>query len=195
MNRWAYLNELFAYDVQRENYVNTTVVRNQIEESGMIVKGDPYMSDYQEQLKCILFKEGFAERMKRYCELRRMKETCRFFIAHEIMERQYDDLSLYYDKLGYDRIKALGYKEHEILAELEYHYRMNDIRQKFIETFKVGMRMTTDDIKRKMCEIYQSYGINKNGVAKHLETEYSIKMREVKVTMPDGYRKRGYEFI
>lgn len=60
VNRWAYLNELFAYDVQRENYVNTTVVRNQIEESGMIVKGDPYMSDYQEQLKCILFKEGFA---------------------------------------------------------------------------------------------------------------------------------------
>lgn len=60
VNRWAYLNDLFAYDVQRENYVNTTVVRNQIEESGMIVKGDPYMSDYQEQLKCILFKEGFA---------------------------------------------------------------------------------------------------------------------------------------
>lgn len=174
VNRWAYLNELFAYDVQRENYVNTTVVRNQIEESGMIVKGDPYMSDYQEQLKCILFKEGFAERMERYCELRRMKETCRFFIAHEIMERQYDDLSLYYDKLGYERIKALGYKEHRILAELEYHYRMNDIRQKFRETFKIGMRMTTDDIKRKMCEIYQSYGINKKGVAKHLENEYGI---------------------
>lgn len=133
--------------------------------------------------------------MMRYCELRRMKETCRFFIAHEIMERQYDDLSLYYDRLGYERIKALGYKEHNILAELEHHYRMNDIRQKFRGTFKVGMRMTTDDIKSKMCEIYQSYGISKKGVATHLDKEYGINMREVKVTMPDGYRKRGYEFI
>lgn len=195
VNRWAYLNDLFAYDVQRENYVNTTVVRNQIEESGMSVKGDPYMSDYQEQLKCILVKEGFSERMKRYCELRRMKETCRFFIAHEIMERQYDDLRVYYDKLGYERIKALGYKEHRILAELEHLYRMNDIRQKFRETFKVGMRMTTDEIKRIMGEIYQGYGITKNGVAKHLDKEYGIRMREVKITMPDGYRKRGYEFV
>lgn len=55
--------------------------------------------------------------------------------------------------------------------------------------------MTTDEIKRIMGEIYQGYGITKNGVAKHLDKEYGIRMREVKITMPDGYRKRGYEFI
>ena len=195
VNRWAYLNDLFAYDVQHENYVNHVVVRNQIEESGLSVKGDPYMLDYQEQLKCILVKVGFTDRMKRYCELRRMKETSKFFIAHEIMERQYDDLVVYYDKLGYDRIKALGYKEHRILSELEHHYKRNDIQCEFRKVFKVGTRMTTDEIKRIMGEIYQGYGITKKGVAKHLENEYGIRMKEIKVTMPDGYRKRGYEFI
>lgn len=56
-------------------------------------------------------KRGFADRMKRYCELRQMKETCRFYLASDLMERQYEDLRLYYDRLGFDRIKALGYKE------------------------------------------------------------------------------------
>ncbi len=110
VNRWAYLNELFAYDVQHENYLNRIVVKKQLEDSGFGIKREEKVSDYKEQLKCILTKEGFADRMKRYCELRQMKETCMFYLASDIMERQYEDLRLYYDRLGYDRIKALGFK-------------------------------------------------------------------------------------
>lgn len=70
VNRWAYLNELFAYDVQHENYQNSIVVKKQLEESGFNIKDREHQWDYKEQLKCILTKEGFSERMKRYCELR-----------------------------------------------------------------------------------------------------------------------------
>lgn len=195
VNRWAYLNELFAYDVQHENYVSSAVVRNQLEKNGLNPLGDPHLLDYKEQLKCILVKEGFAEKMKRYCELRKMKETSKFFIASGIMERQDEELKLYYDKLGYDRIKALGYKEHRILSELEQHFRKNDIQSEFRKIFRVGMRVTTDDIKNKMAEVYMSYGVTKNGVATHLYKEYGIKMKQVKISMPDGSRKGGYEFI
>ena len=195
VNRWAYLNELFAYDVQHENYQDSIIVKKQLEESRFRIKGEESQWDYKEQLKCILVKEGFSDRMKRYCELRQMKESCRFYLASDIMERQYDDLKLYYDRLGYDRIKALAYKESSLKNELERHYRENDIKRKFREVFIVGQRMATDDIKRTMSEIYASYGIKKKGVATQLERDYGIRLKPIKVTMPDGFRKGGYEFI
>lgn len=195
VNRWAYLNELFAYDVQHENYQDSIIVKKQLEESGFGIKGEEKRSDYKEQLKCILVKEGFADRMKRYCELRQMKESCRFYLASDIMERQYEDLRLYYDKLGYDRIKALGYKEKDLKNELERSYYENDIKQKFREVFAVGERMSTEDIKRTMTEIYARYGIKKKGVATQLERDYGIRLKPRKVNTPDGIRKGGYEFI
>lgn len=195
VNRWAYLNELFAYDVQHENYQDSIRVKRQLEESGFGIKGEEKRSDYKEQLKCILVKEGFADRMKRYCELRQLKETNPYYLADEIMERQYEGLKLYYDRLGYDRIKALGYKEKDLKNELERSYYENDIKQKFRETFIVGERMSTEDIKRTMTEIYANYGIKKKGVATLLERDYGIRLKSVKVTMPDGIRKGGYEFI
>ena len=166
-----------------------------MEDSRFGIKGEENQWDYKEQLKCILVKEGFADRMKRYCELRQMKETCRFYLASDIMERQYEDLRLYYDRLGYERIKALGFKEKDLKNELERSYRANDIKQKFRETFIVGERMATEDIKRIMSEIYSMYGINKSGVATHLERDYGIRMKNVKVATPDGFRKNGFEFI
>ncbi len=195
VNRWAYLNELFAYDVQHQNYQNSIIVKKQLEESGFGIKGEEKRSDYKEQLKCILVKEGFADRMKRYCELRHLKETNPYYLADEIMERQYEDLKLYYDRLGYDRIKALGFKEKDLKNELERSYRENDIKRKFREVFIVGERMSTEEIKRIMTEIYATYGIKKKGVATQLERDYGIRLKSVKVTMPDGLRKGGYEFI
>lgn len=195
VNRWAYLNELFAYDVQHENYQDSIIVKKQLEESGFGIKGEEKRSDYKEQLKCILVKEGFADRIKRYCELRQLKETNPYYLADEIMERQYEDLKLYYDRLGHERIKALGFKEKDLKNELERCYRENDIKRKFREVFAVGERMSTEDIKRTMTEIYASYGIKKNGVATQLERDYGIRLKPIKVTMPDGNRKGGYEFI
>ena len=114
-----------------------------MEDSGFEVSEDERRSDYKEQLKCILTKEGFADRIKRYCELRQLKETNPYYLADEIMERQYEDLRLYYDRLGYERIKALGFKEKDLKNELERCYRENDIKRKFREVFIVGERMSS----------------------------------------------------
>lgn len=195
VNRWAYLNDCFAYDVQHENYVNSIVVKRQLEDSGFGIKGAEKQSDYKEQLKCILTKEGFADRMKRYCELRQLKETNPFYMANEIMERQYDDLKLYYDRLGFERIKALAFKESSLKNELRGYYLQNDIRLKFRSIFKVGDKMITNDIKNRMTAVYAEYGIKKNGVATQLERDYGIRLKATKVTMLDGIRKNGYEFI
>ena len=195
VNRMAYLNELFAYDVQHENYQNSIIVKRQLEDSGFAVRESEKMADYKEQLKCILTKEGFADRMRRYCELRRLKESSPFVFATELMERQYEDLRMYYDKLGYERIRALGYKESGIKREMELYYRANDIKRKFRGMFAVGKRMSVDEIRQRMREVYASYGIKKSGVATDLKKEYGISIKAVKIATIDGVRKGGYEFI
>lgn len=195
VNRMAYLNDNFSYDVQKENYLDGISVRKQLEDSGFNVNGNEVHSDYEEQLECIIKKEGFSDRMKRYCEYRKNKENCQYFIADVIMERQYEDLKLYYDSLGYERIKTLGYKESNLKNEMMSKQATYHLYKEFRTIFPVGTRMLTDIIKLKMEEVYARYGIRQKGVASHLEKKFGIKIKSVKIPLADGSRKGGYEFI
>lgn len=195
VNRMAYLNDNFSYDVQKENYLDGISVRKQLEDSGFNVNENEVHSDYEEQLECIIKKEGFSDRMKRYCEYRKNKENCQYFIADAIMERQYEDLKLYYDSLGYERIKALGYKESNLKNEMMSKQVTYYLYKEFRTIFPVGTRLLTDIIKLKMEEVYARYGIRQKGVASHLEKKFGIKIKSVKIPLADGSRKGGYEFI
>lgn len=195
VNRMAYLNDNFSYDVQKENYLDGISVRKQLEDSGFNVNENEVHSDYEEQLECIIKKEGFSDRMKRYCEYRKNKENCQYFIADAIMERQYEDLKLYYDSLGYERIKALGYKESNLKNEMMSKQVTYYLYKEFRTIFPVGTRILTDIIKLKMEEVYVRYGIRQKGVASHLEKKFGIKIKSVKIPLADGSRKGGYEFI
>lgn len=195
VNRMAYLNDNFSYDVQKENYLDGISVRKQLEDSGFNVNENEVHLDYEEQLECIIKKEGFSDRMKRYCEYRKNKENCQYFIADAIMERQYEDLKLYYDSLGYERIKALGYKESNLKNEMMSKQVTYYLYKEFRTIFPVGTRLLTDIIKLKMEEVYARYGIRQKGVASHLEKKFGIKIKSVKIPLADGSRKSGYEFI
>jgi len=195
VNNMAYLNECFSYDVQKESYLDGITVRKQLEDSGFNVSGNEVHLDYEEQLECIIKKEGFADRMKRYCEYRRNKETCMFVLVDEVMERQCEDLKLYYDSLGYERIKALGYKELNLKNEMMNRRETYHLYKEFRAIFPVGTRMLTDMIKQKMEEVYAKYGIRQKGVASHLEKRFGIRIKPVKIPLADGSRKSGYEFV
>lgn len=195
VNEMAYLNDCFSYDVQKENYLDGITVRKQLEDSGFNVYGKEQYSDYEEQLECIIKKESFADRMKRYCEYRKNKESNMFFFALEVMERQYEDLKLFYDSLGYERIKALGYKEKDLKNEIKSKKEIPHLYNEFRRFFPVGTKMLTDDIKSKMAKVYAKYGIKKTCVVANLGKLYGIKIRPVKIPLGDGSRKNGFKFI
>lgn len=195
VNDMAYLNECFSYDVQKENYLDGVKVRKQLEDSGFNVNGNEVHSDYEEQLECIIKKESFADRMKRYCEYRKQKETSMFVLVDEVMEHQCEDLKLYYDLLGYERIKALGYKELNLKNEMMNRRETYHLYKEFRTIFPVGTRMLTDSIKLKMEEVYARYGIRQKGVASHLEKRFGVKIKPAKITLANGSRKSGYEFV
>lgn len=195
VNRMAYLNDCFSYDVQKENYLDGITVRKQLEDNDFNINGDEVYSDYEEQLECIIRKESFADRMKRYCEYRKNKEACMFVLVDEVMEHQCEDLKLYYDALGYERIKALGYKELNLKNEMMNRRETYHLYKEFRVIFPVGIKMLTDMIKLKMEEVYARYGIRQKGVASHLEKRFGIRIKPAKITLADGSRKGGYEFI
>ena len=104
-------------------------------------------------------------------------------------------MKLYYDSLGYERIKALGYKELNLKNEMMNRRETYHLYKEFRAIFPVGTRMPTDMIKQKMEEVYARYGIRQKGVASHLEKRFGIKIKPAKITLADGSRKGGYEFI
>lgn len=195
VNDMAYLNDCFSHDVQKENYLDGIKVRKQLEDSGFHVSGNEVHSDYEEQLECIIRKESFADRMKRYCEYRRNKEACMFVLVDGVMEHQCEDLRLYYDSLGYERIKALGYKELNLKNEMMNKRETYHLYKEFRAIFPVGTKMQTDMIKLKMEEVYAKYGIRQKGVASHLEKRFGIRIKPAKIPLADGSRKGGYEFV
>ena len=195
VNRMAYLNECFSYDVQKENYLDGITVRKQLEDSGFNVNENEVYSDYEEQLECIIRKDSFADRMKRYCGYRKNKEASMFVLVDEVMERQNEDLKLFYDSLGYERIKALGYKELNLRNEINQKQKTCHLYNEFRAIFPIGTKMLTDVIKRKMEEVYARYGIRQKEVASHLEKRFGIKIKPAKIPLEDGSRKGGYEFI
>ena len=195
VNRMAYLNDCFSFDVQRENYMNGIEVKKQLEDSGFNASESEVHYDYGEQLECIIKKDGFADRMKRYCEYRNKKENCKYFIADTIMEQQYEDLKIYYDLLGNERIKALGYKEINLKNEMNKRQATCRLYKEFRTIFPIGTKALTDVIKSKMEDVYARYGIRQKGVASHLEKRFGIKIKPAKITLSDGSRKGGYEFV
>lgn len=192
VNDMAYLSDCFAYDVQKENYENSVIVKKQLEDNGFEVTGKEVISNYEEQLECLIRKEGFAERMKRYCEYRQQRETCKYMFPNDVLERQCEDLKVYYDLLGAERIKALGYKECNLKNEVASINNNAKLRVEF-KKLLANRSLSADRIKSEMNSVYSKYGIKKKGKATDLTNIYGLNVEKHRVTVADGKREYVYE--
>ena len=104
------------------------------------------------------------------------------------------EIKAYYDELGADRIKALGYKESSLKNEIKNRQEKGHLILEFKRIFKPGMRLTSDEVKLQMTKVYSFFGIKRNAVATHLEKEYGIKCKRIKIS-DNGSRVSGWEFL
>ena len=116
-NRLAYVNEQYCFDVQKFNYQNGVIVKKLLQDSSFDVSENQTYAVYQEQLKHLIKKEPFVDRMQAYCEYR-AKQGLIVNLAMSTLESKYPELRYYYEALGVDRIKALNYKEKKLLNEI-----------------------------------------------------------------------------
>lgn len=188
-NRLAYVNEQYCFDVQKFNYQNGVVVKKLLQDSSFDVSENQTYAVYQEQLKHLIKKEPFVDRMQAYCEYR-AKQGLIVNLAMPTLESKYPELRYYYEALGVDRIKALNYKEKKLLNEIHIMKTKNKIRHELHGIIHIGDRILTTDIQQTLHDVYDRLGIDKSPKATDLNEFFEI--HPVKIPTANG-RKNGFE--
>ena len=188
-NRLAYVNEQYCFDVQKFNYQNGVIVKKLLQDSSFDVSENQSYAVYQEQLKHLIKKEPFVDRMQAYCEYR-AKQGLIVNLAMPTLESKYPELRYYYEALGVDRIKALNYKEKKLLNEIHIMKTKNKIRHELHGIIHIGDRILTTDIQQTLHDVYDRLGIDKSPKATDLNEFFEI--HPVKIPTANG-RKNGFE--
>lgn len=188
-NRLAYVNEQYCFDVQKFNYQNGVIVKKLLQDSSFDVSENQTYAVYQEQLKHLIKKEPFVDRMQAYCEYR-AKQGLIVNLAMSTLESKYPELRYYYEALGADRIKALNYKEKKLLNEIHIMKTKNKIRHELHGIIHIGDRILTTDIQQTLHDVYDRLGIDKSLKATDLNEFFEI--HPVKIPTANG-RKNGFE--
>ena len=188
-NRLGYVNEQYCFDVQKFNYQNGVIVKKLLQDSSFDVSENQTYAVYQEQLKHLIKKEPFVDRMQAYCEYR-AKQGLIVNLAMSTLESKYPELRYYYEALGADRIKALNYKEKKLLNEIHIMKTKNKIRHELHGIIHIGDRILTTDIQQTLHDVYDRLGIDKSPKAADLNEFFEI--HPVKIPTANG-RKNGFE--
>lgn len=188
-NRLAYVNEQYCFDVQKFNYQKGVIVKKLLQDSSFDVSENQTYAVYQEQLKHLIKKEPFVDRMQAYCEYR-AKQGLIVNLAMPTLESKYPELRYYYEALGVDRIKALNYKEKKLLNEIHIMKTKNKIRHELHGIIHIGDRILTTDIQQTLHDVYDRLGIDKSPKATDLNEFFEI--HPVKIPTANG-RKNGFE--
>lgn len=196
-NDFAYASQQYVYDLQKHNYANGIAVRNLLESSGFALQGNQSYEasdDYAQQMEQMVTTESFADRMKNYCELRDSNSI--YALALNNIESRFPQLKLFYEELGSERIRALGYKEKELKNEVNIRHLNNRLTEEMCRCFPIGDRLySRDEIKGIMEAVFTKAGIKKIGKITELEELYKVKMQLVKVTVSVGVRKNRYKVV
>lgn len=196
-NDFAYASQQYVYDLQKHNYANGIAVRNLLESSGFALQGNQSYEasdDYAQQMEQMVTTESFADRMKNYCELRDSNSI--YALALNNIESRFPQLKLFYEELGSERIRALGYKEKELKNEVNIRHLNNRLTEEMCRCFPIGDKLySRDEIKGIMEAVFTKAGIKKIGKITELEEQYKVKMQLVKATVSVGVRKNRYKVV
>lgn len=193
-NQIAYLGERYAFDLQKYNYENGIVVRNQLQESNFDISGNQRYLEYEEQLAHVMQDEPFAERMKRYCDYK--SNRAKFDLAAQTLAQKYPELSLYFEELGEAKIKALGYKEKGIREEIKLRHNQERLTAEMQARFPVGDRLySSTEMRATMNEVFEKFGHGKKGKITDLEELYKVQTKREKPTLANGVRTPLYRVI
>ena len=100
----------------------------------------------------------------------------------------------YIVKLGPKRIKALGYKEIELMRELDVLSSTKKIHELFIDRIFVGKRYSLKELKDIIKSIYIDLNLTKTPKATDILEYFNIK--EVFIYNPSTKKQcRGYEIL
>jgi hypothetical protein len=90
------------------------------------------------------------------------------------LERKYKDLRAYYELLGYNRIKALSYKECNLKNELKNKSSEDNVILE-LSQYNINGFYSSKDIKKFLSSIYDKLGLKMVAKATDIKKWYNCK--------------------
>lgn len=187
-NNLVWVAEQRAFEIEQIDFESWYTVFNSMMESSL---GD---SSSDENVKS--FFRGFEELPDFYS---RMKAVCEAPLTD--LERSYILVKLpiefrkYYEALGPDKLKSLGYNITNIKKELrDMKIDLDSLSKKVYDSFIEGQRYTKADIKSTLGTIYESLEYSRTPKASDLEYYFQIKDCLIQ-NKETGKRDKGFEIV
>ena len=186
-----------AYDVTRKEYIDEITLRRGIEsiESANITIVNNIDSELQSSYNYLISEfdkdNNFVRRMKLLCDI--YFQFPDFYVKYAnsplqcIIPIEYQN---YINLLGFERIRALGYRENDIVDYIE---SQNNLRNSpILSLFTIGSKYSKAQIKEMLREFYTTNNITKTPKASDLEDYFILKTCKVKIN--DKW-ENGFEIV
>ena len=186
LNELVLIAEQRAFDIQQIDYANRFSVFNAIRTSGNV------RVDKSWEFITLILRDtriDFPERLKRLCETPEFSDEEKKSIAIQAGEL----FDLYYNGLGPERCKALGYNTTRMKKEVSDR-TVTNVDKEIMEIFKVGSRYTNSWTKETLAKLYTKHGY-KNMTAKATDLKKIFAVKTLKVTTGEGKRENGFEIL
>lgn len=133
----------------------------------------------------------------------KMKYLCELDLSEAQMSLFLDQIPLiyknYYNLLGKDKIKSLGYRKDRLEAECEgmknSFKSRNEVLEDIQSLYPIGTRVLVSKVKADLQEIYDRYSLGKVAKAKDLEKYYDVQQIRFPKNPETGKRDLGYEIL
>lgn len=168
MNHWAFTKDWYNWSVQTCQYKNGILVLKEINETNTLDGfASPYML-FSEKINFTAITQNKITQLQNYCQLRQRKEQasktgqCLFTLTD--IESQYPEFRYYYDTLGANKLKALKYREKDIITALSVisktNYIINDLQKMKLSGF-----YSNEQLKTMMQSLFDKWGLKSKAKA------------------------------
>ena len=187
-NKLVMISEKRAFEIQQVDYKDRFTVFNSIEKNNLIQ--DNASNKIHDFLTDFTDKKLFREKMGMLCTYP-LTDNERGIVLDQIPLTY----KKYYETLGPDRLRALGYNITRV--EKEYNatlFNKEDLKNHIYSNYSDGNKYSKSDIKESLQKLYDSLNYAKTAKANDLEEYFEVKDCKV-LNSETGKYDNGFELI
>ena len=186
-NELAMYNEIRAWDMRKNQYINSCQVMTVIDETTYTVVDNPVVKAFLQS-----FGGTFEDCMRLYCDTIAAHPECKDLL--DLLPQVPIEIKRYYNKLGPDVIRSCSYIEARILRTLNTTANTEPLKDATSAAFVSGQFYSLKQVKSILERIYQELGIEKTAKASDLQSMDWLSCKPAQ-TWIDGHKENGYRIL
>ena len=194
LNNLVMVNEIRAFKIQQIDYKDRFTVFTTIH--NQLTPDDIYNKEASDFIRIYDSYKTRLEKLRLLCEYGLSSEALKIVLS-QIADS--DDVKSFYNTIGPQRLKELGYNVTKIKKELGIvTFSPELLKQEIYSCFKEGSKYTLLTLKNKLTLIYSSINYSATPKAKDIENWFevrSIKIYDIDPETGEKKQYKGYELL